>query len=209
MILIRGVVGFFFFTFVAQAGVPVDEALTSLKVETIREAFLKEHRVFEKIIEQRAEWESPFCQGQGTYQYQLRLKTQIQELDIQVEEDGSISIKAVLERPSFALRGSYQGAYSFCYPVGNGTEMEADKVALETRVYFGEGDLEAGQLDLKVEVISLEFGTLRTKTFSSEYDEVLTRLLNQGLDNLWKSHLGEWFNQTISFFLNQNFPIRT
>lgn len=205
----RTILGLLSFAFLAQAGVPADEALSALKVEAVRQAFLNDHRVFEKTIEQRSEWESPFCQGLGTYQYQLKLRTQLQELDIRVEDDGSIAIKAVLERPSFSLRGNYQGAYSFCYPIGNGTELKADKVNLEARVYFGEGDLEAGQLDLRVEVVSIEFGTLHTKTFPSEYDEALTHLLNQGLDQLWRSHLGDWFNQTISFFLNQNFPIRT
>jgi hypothetical protein len=125
-----------------------------------------------------------------------------------VEEDGSVYIKAELERPFVALQGKYQGAYSLCFPIGNAAQLEAENAVLEARVYFGGGDLEAGQLDLKVVVISVQFGTLLNESFSPEFEEVLTQMLNQGLNQLWASHLGDWFSETISFFLNQNFPIR-
>lgn len=171
----------------------------------LREAFLKEHRVFEKIVEGKSNWSGTFCNG--NYHYRIMLKTTVDDLNIEVNEDGSLMMRAVVGNPYVGFQGAYQGAYSFCYPIENWSGLGFDKASLEARISFSEA--EEGRVHLKVEITSVELGTLVTGgVLSKELEDAVTRSLNQGLSQVWSSELGSWLSQTISYYLNENLPIK-
>jgi len=185
----------------ASEGTPLE---LPLNIPALREAFLKEHRVYEKVFEGKSQWSGFFCEG--GYQYRVSLKTTVNDLKIDVLEDGSLVLKAVVGHPYIGFKGGYQGALSFCYPIENNSGLSVEEAILEAHIHFFE--TEEGRVQLKVDITSVELGTLRTSgTLSREMEEALTRSLNEGLSRLWSSHLGDWLSQTISFFINENLPI--
>ena len=52
----------------------------SVDIPALREAFLKEHRVLEKVLEGKSQWAGTFCEG--NYHYRILLKTTVDDLSI-------------------------------------------------------------------------------------------------------------------------------
>lgn len=165
--------------------------------------FLAEHRVFRKVVEGKAQWDSVFCQGQ--YDYRLLLQTQIQELDIELEEDGSVQLEAKLWEPYLGFQGNYQGAYSFCFPLGAWSGVRAKDATIRARIEFFEK--EEGRVAVNVSIDSVEVGLIMTNALAPSLEKQITDTLNQGLRELWASELGDWADQWISHVLNKNIPI--
>lgn len=171
-------------------------------LSAIRRAFIEDHRIFEKVIEGKSEWHSTFCQG--VYSYRVILRTQLKDLDIQLAQDGSISLKAVLHEPYVGFQGNYQGAYSFCFPVSNWSGLTAESATIDAQIQFA--DAEDGRIKVNVKVSSVELGTLMTDNLSQSWEEKMTGLLNSGLSQVWSSQLGDWFSSQISSVINQHLP---
>lgn len=168
-----------------------------------KQRFLAEHRVFRKVVEGKAEWDSYFCRGQ--YDYRLLLQTQIQELDIELEEDGSVLLEAKLWEPYLGFQGNYQGAYSFCVPLGAWSGVRAKDATLRAKIEFVEK--EDGRVEVKVKIDSVELGLIMTNALAPSVEKQITETLNQGLREIWASALGDWADQWISYVLNKNIPI--
>jgi len=162
-----------------------------------------EHRVLEKVIKGKSQWEGYFCQG--VYEYRILLKTQISRIEIDLEEDGSVSLEAELGEPYIGFQGNYQGAYSLCLPLGAWSGIRAENATIKARIYFFEQA--DGRVEVKVDVKSLQLGQLMTNALAPSIEKNLTDTLNQGLEEVWSSQLGEWANTWISDILNQNIPI--
>ncbi|NBT58551.1 hypothetical protein EBT16_07180 [bacterium] len=175
---------------------------TSLDLFSVRRDLLEDHRVFEKVIEGKSEWESYFCKG--VYSYRVMLRTQLKELDIDLAQDGSVVLKSVLHEPYVGFQGNYQGAYSFCFPISQWTGLSAENARVEAKVEFSEN--EDGRVSVKIKVNSVEFGRLMTESFSDPWEARMTDLLNRGLSQVWASQLGDWFNSKISTIVNQHIP---
>lgn len=165
--------------------------------------FLAEHRVFKKVVEGKAEWESFFCRGQ--YDYRLLLQTQIQELEIDLEEDGSVNLEAKLWEPYIGFQGNYQGAYSFCFPLGAWSGVRAKDATIRAKIEFFEK--EEGRVEVSIRIDSVELGVLMTNALAPSLEKQITDTLNQGLREIWASELGDWAEQWISYILNKNIPI--
>ncbi|MFM8270567.1 MAG: hypothetical protein ACKN9V_10295 [Pseudomonadota bacterium] len=178
------------------------EVLPFSNLTEIRRAFLEDHRVFEKVIEGKSQWQSTFCHG--VYSYRILLQTQLRDLDIQLSEDGSVFLKAVLHEPYIGFQGNYQGAYSFCFPVSNWSGLKAESASIEAKVTFTDGD--DGRVKVKITINSVELGTLMTDTLSKSWEERMTQLLNNGLSQVWASQLGDWFSTKISSVVNNHLP---
>jgi|688.fasta_scaffold194983_2 hypothetical protein len=189
---------FCFWTFGAFANASVD-------ISALREALSSENRVFEKVVEGQDKWAGAFCNG--NYHYRVLLRTQLKELKIVLNEDGSVFLNATLENPYVGFQGSYQGAYSFCFPTNAWSGLSAESVEAFARVDFV--DREDGRQEFKVHVYSVTFGALHTGGLPREIEEDLTLLLNRGMAELWKSQFGEWISQKISFYINKNIPVKS
>lgn len=173
-------------------------------LSNIRREFLEDHRVFEKVIEGKSEWESVFCQG--VYSYRILLRTQLKDLDIELAEDGSILLKSVLHEPYIGFQGNYQGAYSFCFPISKWSGLSAESARIEAKVEFT--DTAEGPVKVNIKVNSVQLGKLMTETWSESWEERLTGMINQGLTQVWTSQLGEWFSSKISSIVNEHIPKR-
>jgi len=171
-------------------------------LSSIRQAFLEDHRVFEKVIEGKSQWQSTFCPG--VYHYRIMLRTQLKDLDIKLAEDGSVVLKAVLHEPYIGFQGNYQGAYSFCFPVSNWSGVTAESAKIEAKVEFA--DTEEGRVLVKIKVNSVELGNLMTGTLYKSWEETMTQMFNSGLRQIWSSQLGEWFSTKISSVVNEQLP---
>jgi hypothetical protein len=171
-------------------------------VASIRREFLEDHRVFEKIIEGKSEWESTFCHG--VYSYRILVRTQLKDLDIQLGSDGSVILKAVLHEPYVGFQGSYQGAYSFCFPISKWSGVTAEDAKIEARVEFT--DTEEGRVRVNIKVNSVELGRLMSDSLYNSWEESITHMVNNGLSQVWSSSLGEWFSLKISSIVNDHLP---
>ncbi len=171
--------------------------------ESLETAFLKDHRVFQKVVEGKSQWTSAFCEG--TYNYRVLLQTQITRLKIVVNEDGSVRLKARFSNPYVGFQGNYQGFYSFCFPVSGWSGISLDYAEVESVIHFSEG-LE-GRVILRTEVESIHLGNVTTGALSKDWEEKITTTLNEGIAQVWATSWGEWLESQISYFLNQNLPI--
>ena len=169
---------------------------------SIRREFLEEHRVFEKIIEGKSDWESTFCHG--VYSYRIMVRTQLKDLDIQLGPDGSVILKAVLHEPYVGFQGSYQGAYSFCFPISKWTGLTAEDAKIEAKVEFT--DTEDGRVRVNIKVGSVEIGRLMSDSLYTSWEESMTQMVNNGLSQVWSSSLGDWFSSKISSVVNEHLP---
>lgn len=172
-------------------------------LSSLEEAFLREHRLFEKVVEGRSQWQSAFCPG--AYEYRVLLQTRMTDLGISLNDDGSVRIKARLGQPYVGFQGNYQGFYSFCFPVSGWSGLSVEHADIETVIHFSEGP--EGRVVLKVEVESIELGHVLTGALTQDLEEKLTVTLNEGLARVWASSLGDWLEARISLLLNKNLPI--
>lgn len=172
-------------------------------IGALQKQFFAQHRVFKKVISGQSSWESAFCHG--VYEYQLLLQTQVQEVQIDLQSDGSVLVEAQLEKPYVGFQGNYQGAYSFCFPVGAWSGVQVTHAKIRARVDFF--DLEDGRVKVKVSVDDIYLGDLLTSFLAPSVEKKITETINQGLKELWASELGDWLNIWISECLNQNIPI--
>lgn len=191
-----------FFLVGGFSGVAQAQAGSFFEIEALQNEFEWDHRTFEKVLEGKSAWESVFCPGTSSYRVELR--TQVQALDLQVEPDGAVVLQAVLKDPSVRLQGSYQGAYSFCYPLSQGLTLGAETITLEGRVQFT--DSPEGPVVLQVQVHALAMKNLKSDALSPQQEQLLNNLFNKSLEQVWASELGEWFNQWLSDILNKNIP---
>ncbi|NBX75805.1 MAG: hypothetical protein EBQ92_04560 [Proteobacteria bacterium] len=171
-------------------------------ISSIRREFLEDHRVFEKVIEGKSEWESTFCHG--VYSYRIMVRTQLKDLDIQLDQDGSVILKAVLHEPYVGFQGNYQGAYSFCFPVSDWSGLTAEDAKIEAKVEFT--DTEEGRILVNIKVNSVKLGRLMSDSLYQSWEESMTRLVNNGLSQVWASQLGDWFSSKISSMVNEHLP---
>lgn len=116
-------------------------------------------------------------------------------------------LKATLDNPYVGFQGSYQGAYSFCFPTNAWSGLSAESAEAFARVEFV--DREDGRQEFKIHVYSVSFGLLHTGGLPREVEENLTLLLNRGMTEIWQSELGDWLSQKISFFINKNIPVKS
>ena len=174
-----------------------------LNPEGLREALLGKHRLLEKIVEERSEWESAFCPG--VYYHRILLRTRISDLGITINDEGSIRLKARFAQPYVGFQGNYQGFYSLCFPVSGWSGLSAEDAQIEALIHFSEGP--EGRVVLRIQVDSVRLGKLSTGALSPEMEKKLTELINQGMTKAWSSFLGEWFNSSISNLVNDHLPI--
>jgi len=182
---------------------PVFGAPSSRVLSELQNRFLEDHRVFQKLVEGKARWNSTFCQG--IYDYRLLLQTQIKDVNIELQDDGSVVLEAELWEPYIGFQGNYQGAYSLCIPVGAWSGIKAETAFIRAHVVFFEK--EEGRVNVNVNVEEVHLGLLVTNALSPSFEKSLTETLNQGLKEVWSSELGDWANEMISDLLNQNIPI--
>jgi len=171
--------------------------------ENLERAFLKEHRLFQKVIVGKSQWNSAFCEG--NYHYRVLLQTQVTSLKILVNDDGSVRVKARFSNPYVGFQGNYQGFYSFCFPVSGWSGISLDYAEVESVIHFSEG-LE-GRVILRTEVESVYLGKIATGALSKDWEEKLTTTLNEGIAQVWASSWGDWLESQISHLLNENLPI--
>lgn len=175
----------------------------SKNLESLERAFLNEHRLFQKVVEGKSNWDSAFCAG--SYQYRVLLQTQITGLKITVNEDGSVRLKAKFSNPYVGFQGNYQGFYSFCFPVSGWSGLSLDYAEVETVIHFTEGA--EGRVILRTEIETIQLGNVITGALSREWEERLTTTLNEGIARVWASSIGDWIESQISYLLNENLPI--
>ncbi|NBX91827.1 MAG: hypothetical protein EBQ85_01185 [Proteobacteria bacterium] len=180
-------------------------AYPSVDILGLGETLTQGLRVFERVYEGNDQWAGSFCNGQ--YSYRLRVRTQINDVQIELNEDGSVLLNATLENPYFGFEGSYTGAYSLCFPTSAWTGLSADQIHASARIEFT--DKEDGKVEFTVHVNSLALDRLHTGGLSGEAEETLTLLLNKTLKEVWTSQFGEWLSQQISLYINKNIPVKS
>jgi len=149
-------------------------------------------------------WKGTFCNG--GYRTSFDANGRIADVDVVVNEDGTLSVSGYIENIRVGVGMSYRSDFSFCNVVRGGYLARADRAHLKGLVTFVERGTELPPT-VAVKVLSTQISRVRLLGDMPDwFDDAVTSAFNYGFSTLWSSSWGDWLNQKISEEVQKYFP---
>jgi len=142
------------------------------------------------------DWKGTLCNGH--YEYSNQLVGQINKVDFDLQENGSVDAYGDLYDIHTGLTGSYKSSYTACLPVKGWYGIGIDRAQIRANVTFE--DREGNPVPaVKLKITSTELGHIHLANWMPTWIEnVATGIANAGLKKVWGSFLGNWISDMIA-----------
>ncbi len=148
-------------------------------------------------------WGGTLCHG--SYDYNVSFGADLETVDFELNDNGTIAVYADLRDLFGAANGFYRGERSLCVPFKGWTGFGMDRAEIFVEAAF-QGDGE-NMNDIRVRVIATKFGALHLgKAVPAWFEHFLQGLFNRALVKVWGGKLGEWISGKISDIIKKKIP---
>lgn len=148
-------------------------------------------------------WNGTLCDG--SYDYAVTLGADLETVDFELNDNGTIAIYANLKDLYSAAQGYYRSERSLCVPLKGWSGVGLDRAEIFVEAAFqGEGE---NLNDIKVRVVATKLGRLHLgNAVPAWFEQFVTGMLNKALVKIWTSKLGEWISLQISDMIKKKIP---
>jgi len=174
-----------------------------LETKNLNSDFVMDNEQFRGTWKDSQRWDGTLCDG--TYAYVIKLQGKNHAIDFEVKDDSTLGVVADLRDVYFRADGSYRSSYSACLPMNGWTGIGVDRIVVKANAVLGEASLQ----DIRIKVISTEFGTIHMGSWVPRwFEDFATDLTNRALKRVWSSRLGDWLSAKISTVLKDKMPLQ-
>jgi len=126
------------------------------------------------------------------YDYEIEMRGEITDIDVDLKNDGWIEVNVLMEHIGADVEGWYQSPLTFCRTVGASEEMRVGWATARAFVKFIETP-DPANIKMKLVIQSTKFGSFKLKSgrLSRSQELFITRVTNFAFSKVWKSWLGE------------------
>lgn len=167
--------------------------------------FTIEQDRFRGDFETSDSWRGKLCDG--SYKFKGLLAGRVAKLKMDLTEEGTVDVSAELDQISGNVSGNYRSDATLCVPLSKTLKAEVDWFTAEAKVWLiPEG--EEGAFRLKVRIQKTALGQIHFPSglVPNWLEQLLTRLVDKGLNVVWKTQLGDWIGDKVGEYLKEKFP---
>jgi len=138
--------------------------------------------------------------SRGFYSARAKFSAVLQKIKIDLTEENTVNIAAILSQGYVRVDGDYLGDLSGCWNASGWIGAGIDSIDIRARVLVKTLE-DSPKVD--VEVYHVNFGHLRLGSYCPEWLEIwLTDSLNKATVYIWKTKLGDWLNRHATDYFN-------
>jgi hypothetical protein len=184
------------------ARVPLRTLLPPAALATMGKTILDEHPLLQGEWQDSRSWSGYWCQKE--WSYDIKAQAYLSSLDLNVNDDDSMTVTADLSQISADADGTYRSNLTLCATADESVPVSDDGAHLVARVTFqGDGDFSS----LQVQVQSAQLQELHLASWVPDYiDSLVTDLTNRALQDIWTTQLGQWIDSYITQYLHNHLP---
>jgi hypothetical protein len=147
-------------------------------------------------------WSGYWCQKE--WSYDIKVQASLDALDLNVNDDDSMTVTADLSQITADANGSWRSNATLCLTAGGDVPISDNGAHMVARITFqGDGDFNSLQVQMQSTVLQ----ELNLGAWVPDYiDNLLTKLTNRALSAIWSSNLGTWIDNYITQYLHNQLP---
>lgn len=150
-------------------------------------------------------WSGTLCDG--SYSFRGDLAGRVGKLDLDLTPEGTVSVRAELDQIAGMVSGRYRSEASLCVPLSKSLRAEVDWFTADATVWvIPEGEEGAFRLKVRIQRTSLGRISFPSGWVPGWLEDLLSRLVDRGLNLVWKTSLGDWIGDKVAEYLKEKFP---